>query len=112
MQLFLVILIFLQFLWMGYLTYIVYHSRRKQVSNQPPSHLKISLTRFNPFNDLGGDQSFILVLLDDHHDGVIVTSLHSRDRTRVYAKPLSNGNGQNVSLSRDEKLAILKAIKG
>ena len=79
--------------------------------NSGLSGLKVGLTRFNPFEDLGGDQSFILCLLDQHNSGVIITSVHNRELTRVYAKPIKNGEGENFTLSKDEKLAILKTIK-
>lgn len=75
------------------------------------SGLRVGLTRFNPFEDLGGDQSFMLCLLDQNNSGVIITSLHNRDITRVYAKPIKNGEGDNFTLSKDEKSAILKTIK-
>lgn len=112
MQFFLFFLVILLFFWAGYLTFIIYRIRSKSVTLPSSSSFKVNLVRFNPFNDLGGDQSFILVLLDEQQNGVVVTSLHSRDRTRVYAKPIKNGQGDNVSLSREEKLAIVKAIKG
>ena len=73
--------------------------------------LKMGLTRYNPFEDLGGDQSFILCLLDQNNSGVIITSLHNRDLTRIYAKPIKNGEGENFTLSKEEKSAILKTIK-
>jgi hypothetical protein len=72
---------------------------------------KFTLTRFNPFGDLGGNQSFVLCLLDKSNSGVIITSLHNRDITRLYAKTIKNGQGDGVSLSKDEKAAILKTIK-
>jgi len=73
---------------------------------------KVGLTRFNPFDGLGGDQSFILTLLDEHNSGVILTSLHNRDFTRVYAKTIKDGQPQNTTLSKEEKNAILKTING
>src|SRR6266566_3851058 len=39
---------------------------------------KIGLLRFNPFNDTGGDQSFIVTLIDAHETGVVITALYSR----------------------------------
>ena len=73
---------------------------------------KVGLTRFNPFDGLGGDQSFILTLLDKHNSGVILTSLHNRDFTRVYAKTIKDGQPQNTTMSKEEKNAILKTING
>ena len=52
---------------------------------------KQALIRFNPFGDTGGDQSFVLALLDNHNNGVIISSVHARTGTRVYAKEITNG---------------------
>lgn len=71
---------------------------------------KIKLVRFNPFDDVGGDQSFILVLLNKENSGILLTSLHHRSFTRIYAKSIKNGQGDNITLSKEEKSAILKAI--
>lgn len=70
---------------------------------------KISLIRFNPFKELGGDHSFSLAILDGEDTGVIITSLHTRDRTRVYMKNIENGKSK-LELSSEEKQALKKAI--
>lgn len=67
---------------------------------------KIGLLRFNPFNDTGGDQSFILALLDKHQTGVVISSLHTRSGTRWYAKKIEKGKGLEHSLSDDEQKAV------
>lgn len=67
---------------------------------------KIGLLRFNPFKDTGGDQSFILALLDAKDTGVVVTALYSRSGTRWYAKKVENGKGADHELSEDEKRAL------
>ena len=46
----------------------------------------VGLVRFNPFDDTGGDQSFALALLNKKNDGVVLSSLHGRSGTRIYAK--------------------------
>jgi hypothetical protein len=53
------------------------------------SHL--GLVRFDAFEDAGGAQSFALVLLDDDADGIVLTSLHSRQSTRLYIKGVRRG---------------------
>lgn len=68
---------------------------------------KIGLVRFNPFNDTGGDQSFILALIDTKDSGVVISGLHTRNGTRWYAKKILNGKGVEHELSTDE----LKAVK-
>lgn len=71
---------------------------------------KISMVRFNPFGDVGGDQSFSLAMLDGHDSGLIITSIHGRSGTRVYAKPIDLGKSK-YSLSAEEKKALAQAIK-
>lgn len=72
---------------------------------------KIGLLRFNPFKDTGGDQSFILALLDAHDTGVVITALYSRSGTRWYAKKVIAGKGSGHELSEEEKQAITMANK-
>lgn len=72
---------------------------------------KIGLVRFNPFNDTGGDQSFILALVDENDSGVVISGLHTRNGTRWYAKEVSNGKGVEYELSNDESKAIKRATK-
>ncbi|OGH11929.1 MAG: hypothetical protein A2857_05770 [Candidatus Levybacteria bacterium RIFCSPHIGHO2_01_FULL_36_15] len=71
---------------------------------------KVGLLRFNPFKDTGGDQSFILALLDSHDTGVVVSSLHTRTGTRWYAKRVVKGHGIEYDLSEDEQ-KVLKESK-
>jgi hypothetical protein len=66
------------------------------------------LVRFNPFPDTGGNQSFALALLDESDDGYIVSSLHSRTGTRIYAKAVIGGKS-DTSLSAEEQDAIDEA---
>ncbi len=72
---------------------------------------KIDFQRFNPFSDTGGDQSFCLVLLDANNDGLMISSLHSRENTRLYAKIISNGQSREQGLSREEKEVLKQALK-
>ena len=71
---------------------------------------KVSVVRFNPFNESGGDQSFSLAVLDTDNNGFVITSLYGRDANRVYAKPVRQGNS-TYQLSEEEKKAIAEAIK-
>lgn len=71
---------------------------------------KVGLVRFNPFKDTGGDQSFILSLVNANDTGVIISGLYSRSGTRWYAKKVSGGKGVEHELSDEEK-AALKAAK-
>jgi len=73
---------------------------------------KVGLVRFNPFSDTGGNQSFVLALLDGQDNGLVFSTLHSRDQTRIYAKPIKGGKGRGFDLSKEEQEAIQKAKRG
>jgi len=68
----------------------------------------LGMVRFNPFHDTGSDQSFAIALADGHGTGVVLSSLHARDATRVYAKPLQKWNS-TYSLTDEERKAIALA---
>ena len=70
---------------------------------------KVGLIRFNPFKDTGGDQSFILSLIDGNSTGVVISGLYSRSGTRWYAKKVVNGKGVDYDLSEEEKRALKEA---
>lgn len=72
---------------------------------------KLGLVRFNPFKELGGDHSFVLALLDGMESGFIITGLHTRDRTRIYIKPVEKGGKPTQKLSTEEKKALKQALK-
>lgn len=68
----------------------------------------VGLVRYNPFGDTGGDQSFSLALLNAAGDGVVLSSLFARERTRVYAKPVTDRRS-TYHLSDEEEQAIMIA---
>lgn len=72
---------------------------------------KHALIRFNPFEEAGGDQSFVIALLDFKNNGVVISSLHSRTGTRVYAKPVTVGKSSSHTFTKEEKEAVEKAAK-
>jgi len=67
---------------------------------------KIGFMRYNPFKDTGGDQSFVLTLLDAADNGVVISSFHGREGTRIYAKAIKQGKGENFALSEEEEKVI------
>ena len=66
---------------------------------------KVGIVRFNPFKDVGGNQSFSIALLDGNDDGMVVTSLYTKEGNRVYGKPIKAGISEYL-LSEEEKEAI------
>lgn len=69
----------------------------------------VEVCRFNPFkNDgVGGDQSFATTLLNKKGDGVIISSLYSRENVRVFAKPIKNWQSK-YELSEEENTVLNK----
>lgn len=83
----------------------------EQLEDKSEYHIqKVGMVRFNPFRDLGGDHSFSIALLDAKDTGLIVTGLHTRERTRVYVKEVKKGQAEH-ELSEEEKKALNKAKK-
>jgi hypothetical protein len=70
---------------------------------------KTAVIRFNPFKDIGGDQSFALALLDGKNSGLVISSLHTREGTRIYSKPILKGASEKYTLTEEEKQAIKAA---
>jgi hypothetical protein len=75
------------------------------------SYQRIGFVRYNPFGDVGGNLSFSVCILDDHENGFVISSIHSREGTRVYGKTVHAGSSE-YNLSEEEKKAILLAQKG
>jgi hypothetical protein len=69
----------------------------------------VGLVRYDAFEDVGGRLSFSCALLDDHGNGVVITSINGRQETRVYAKPIDGGKSPH-NLSAEETEAIRRAM--
>lgn len=72
---------------------------------------RVFMKRFNPFEETGGNQSFSMALLDANNDGVVLSSLHARSGTRIYAKPVKSGKQTEHELSMEEQEVISLAAK-
>ena len=71
---------------------------------------RVGLVRYNPFEgDTGGNQSFAVALLDGRGDGFVISSLHARAVTRMYAKAIARGSSE-VALSTEEAEALQQAL--
>lgn len=68
-----------------------------------------ALVRYDAYNELSGQQSMSLALLDERRNGVVLTCIHHRDQARVYAKQVFDGQGE-LELSPEEAEAIAKAL--
>ncbi len=77
---------------------------------QNHSYQSVGLVRFNPFTDMGGDQSFALAIVDSFGDGFVMSSLHGRTATRMYAKTVKRGIATQT-ISTEEQAAIEQAMR-
>ncbi|MCL4541102.1 MAG: DUF4446 family protein [Chloroflexi bacterium] len=69
---------------------------------------RVGVVRFNPFSEVGGDQSFAVALLDAKGDGLVISSIFGRRESRVYVKPVERGLSK-YALSDEEQQAIRQA---
>jgi hypothetical protein len=71
---------------------------------------RVGVVRYDAFDDIGGELSFSTALLDDHADGVVLTSITSRAGGRTYLKIITGGTGgEGASLLSDEETAAVAA---
>lgn len=66
---------------------------------------RVAVTRYNAFSQHGSDLSFSVAILDEEQDGVVLTGIHSREESYVYAKPVQKGQS-SYALSPEEKQVI------
>ena len=70
----------------------------------------VKIMRFNPFKDVGGTQSFAVGIVNEEGDGVVFSSLYSRERMSVFAKPIHEGTS-DVELTEEEITVVTEAKK-
>ncbi|MDP2641506.1 MAG: DUF4446 family protein [Candidatus Yanofskybacteria bacterium] len=70
--------------------------------------IQVNVQRYNPFREIGGNQSFSVAFLDGEQTGVVLTSHYGRDANRVYAKPVKGGVSE-YTLSREEQEVLREA---
>jgi hypothetical protein len=70
-----------------------------------------ALVRYDAYNELSGQQSMSIALLDDRRSGIVLTCIHHRDQARVYAKQVRDGLGE-LELSPEEAEAVQVALGG
>lgn len=89
---------------------VLQNALRELEWRQNRSYQSVGLVRFNPFTDMGGDQSFALAIVDSFGDGFVMSSLHGRTATRIYAKTVKRGQASQT-VSTEEQAAIEQAMR-
>ncbi len=71
---------------------------------------KVGMIRFNPFKNLGGNQSFSIAFLNSHLNGLVITSIYHEGGSRFYSKTITAGKSQKeFPLTEEEQKAIALA---
>jgi len=77
------------------------------LETQAKKHLqRVGFVKFNPFDRAGGEQSFVLALLDSNNTGIVKTFMYTREGVRIYVKQVLLGKPVEYELSDEEKEAI------
>lgn len=69
----------------------------------------LGVVRYDAFDDMGGRMSFSAAFLDDHGNGLVITSINARAESRAYAKAIRGGDSDH-NLSAEEQAAIADAL--
>lgn len=68
----------------------------------------LATIRFNPFKNAGGNQSFATAFVNEHGDGVIISTLYGRERVSMFAKPITAWKCE-FELTPEEGIALSNA---
>ena len=71
---------------------------------------KVSLTKYDAFNQMGGQLSYCLVMLDENNDGFIINSVHGADGCYSYTKEIRKGKS-SIALSNEEQQTLIDAME-
>lgn len=82
---------------------------RQEIKTSTLHIQKVGLVRFNPFERMGGEKSFVISFLNYENSGIVINFIYTRDGLRVYSKKVKDGKGEEYNLSEEEKKAIEKS---
>lgn len=70
---------------------------------------RCEVVRFQAFENMGGNQSFALALIDATGHGAVISSIFGREEARVYCKPIIDGSSE-YQLTEEEEEALKLAM--
>ena len=70
-----------------------------------------AIHRYDAYHEMSGHQSFSIALLDDHISGVVISSIHQRDSSRLYVREVIDGEAP-IELSPEERETVRLAMAG
>ncbi|HEV2821292.1 MAG TPA: DUF4446 family protein [Solirubrobacteraceae bacterium] len=71
----------------------------------------LGLVRYDAYNEMSGQQSTSIALLDARANGLVLSSIHHRDQARLYVKRVRDGRGE-LELSPEEADVVRQALEG
>lgn len=78
--------------------------------NMESTFQKIGIIKYDAFNQMGGQLSFSLVLLDKNNNGFVLNSVHGAEGCYTYTKEIKDGTSE-ISLGEEEKQALDMAME-
>ncbi len=86
------------------------YERIKEIESKLPLCIQnVGIVHYNAFENVGNEMSFSAAMLDDNHDGYIITGIYSRDHSYVYTKDIQKGKPQR-EFSKEEMEAVNRAL--
>lgn len=82
---------------------------RQSIDRSKLTLQKIGVVRFNPFERVGGEQSFVIALLNNLNSGLVINFIYTHEGLRTYIKKVKEGKGEKHELSEEEKEAVMKS---
>ena len=73
------------------------------------TYQKKGLVKYDAFREMSGALSYSLALLDKENNGVLISSMYSREGCYTYAKDIVNGESK-INLSEEEAEALKQAM--
>jgi len=74
------------------------------------TYQKMGFVKYDAFKGMGGQSSFVLTLLDQSNNGILLNSMHSREGCYFYAKEIVNGRCE-VTLGEEEAESLRNALE-
>ena len=71
-----------------------------------------AVIRYDAYNEMTGEQSSSIALLDDHRNGVVLSSILHREQARLYAKPVRSGRSTSTSPPRSRRRSTQRSARG
>lgn len=86
-----------------------YHDIKHLYKKHEKAFQKLGVVKYDAFNQMGGQLSYSIALLDENNNGFIINSVHSADGSYSYSKEIIKGMC-DITLSKEEQEALDQAM--